>query len=57
MIDSYTKTPRPLRYVDVDYLVDQTKCATCSDTPCLQSCNIEEIYIAEDEAVITLKHN
>ena len=28
MIDSYTKTPRPLRHVDVDYLVDQTNVQT-----------------------------
>ena len=43
MIDSYTKTPRPLRRVDVDYVIDQTKCANCKDKPCLNSCPIDAI--------------
>ena len=56
MIDSYTKTPRPLRHVDVDYLVDQTKCANCEDKPCLQSCPIDAIYLDEDDNLIKLKN-
>jgi energy-converting hydrogenase A subunit Q len=55
MIDSYTKTPRPLRHVDVDYLVDQTKCAKCSDKPCLNSCPIDAIYF--DDEGQALRHN
>ena len=56
MIDSYTKTPRPLRYVDVDYLIDQTKCANCKDKPCLNSCPIDAIYTDEDEGLIKIKN-
>ena len=55
MIDSYTKTPRPLRHVDVDYVVDQTKCAECKDKPCLESCPIDAIYIDETDGLIKLK--
>ena len=56
MIDSYTKTPRPLRHVDVDYVIDQTKCAKCSDKPCLTSCPIDAIYIDEDDGFIKLRN-
>jgi energy-converting hydrogenase A subunit Q len=56
MIDSFTKTPRPLRHVDVDYLVDQTKCAKCSDKPCLQSCPIDAVYMDDDDGLIKLKN-
>ena len=56
MIDSYTKTPRPLRYVDVDYLIDQTKCANCKDKPCLNSCPIDAIYTDEDDGLIKIKN-
>ncbi len=45
MIDSYTKTPRPLRDVDVESSIDQSKCANCTDKPCLESCPIEAIYV------------
>lgn len=52
MIDSYSKTPRPLREVDVDYSIDQSKCKACKDKPCLESCPIEAIYIdSEDNSV------
>ena len=56
MIDNYTKTPRPLRHVYVDNLVDQTKCAKCSDKPCLQSCPIDAIYLDNDDGLIKLKN-
>ena len=49
MIDSFTKTPRPLRHVDVDYVIDQTKCADCKDKPCLESCPIDAVYLDEIE--------
>lgn len=55
MIDNYTKTPRPLRHVDVDYLIDQTKCAKCEDKPCLSSCPIDAIYFDEDDGLIKIK--
>ena len=45
MIDSYTKTPRPLRDVDVESSINQSKCANCTDKPCLESCPIEAIYV------------
>ena len=45
MIDSYTKTPRPLRHVDVEYVIDQTRCAKCEEKPCLQSCPIDAVYL------------
>ena len=45
MIDSYTKTPRPIRDVDIEYSIDQSKCDICEEKPCLASCPIEAIYI------------
>ena len=41
MIDSYTKTPRPLRHVDVDYFINHTKCENCTDKVCLSSCPVQ----------------
>ena len=55
MIDSFTKTPRPLRHVDVDYVIDQTRCAKCSDKPCLDSCPIDAIYMDESDGLVKLK--
>lgn len=55
MIDSYTKTPRPLRHVDVEHLIDQTKCANCKDKPCLESCPIDAIYLDNEEGLIKIK--
>ena len=55
MIDSYTKTPRPLRRVDVDYVIDQTKCANCKDKPCLNSCPIDAIYTDIEENIIKIR--
>ena len=55
MIDSYTKTPRPLRNVDVEYVIDQTRCAGCSDKPCLESCPIDAVYLDESDGLIKLK--
>ncbi len=55
MIDSYTKTPRPLRHVDVDYLVNQTKCVNCEDKPCLDSCPIDAIYLDENDGTVKIK--
>ena len=56
MIDSYTKTPRPLRHVDVDYLINQTKCMDCKDKPCLQSCPIDAIYMDNDDGLVKIKN-
>ena len=55
MIDSYTKTPRPLRHVDVEYFIDKTKCANCNDKPCLDSCPIDAIYVDNEEGLIKIK--
>lgn len=55
MIDSYTKTPRPLRHVDVDYLVNQTKCVNCEDKPCLDSCPIDAIYLDKNDGTVKIK--
>ena len=55
MIDSFTKTPRPLRHVDVDYIIDQTQCAKCRDKPCLESCPIDAVYMDESDGLIKLK--
>ena len=56
MIDSYTKTPRPLRRVDVDYLINQTKCENCVDKPCLGSCPIDAIYMDDDDGLVKIKN-
>ena len=45
MIDSYTKTPRPIRDVEIEYSIDQSKCEICKDKPCLAACPIEAINI------------
>lgn len=45
MIDSYTKTPRPIRDVDIEYIIDQSKCDNCKDKPCIQACPIEAIAV------------
>ena len=45
MIDSYTKTPRPIRDVDIEYSIDQSKCDICETKPCLAACPIEAILI------------
>ena len=56
MIDSYTKTPRPLRRVDVDYLINQTKCENCVDKPCLSSCPIDAIYMDDSDGLVKIKN-
>ena len=56
MIDSYTKTPRPLRHVDVDYLINQTKCEKCKDKPCLSSCPIDAIYMDDVDGLVKIKN-
>ena len=48
MIDSYTKTPRPLRDVDVESSINQNKCAKCEDKPCIAACPIEAIKVDSD---------
>jgi energy-converting hydrogenase A subunit Q len=56
MIDSYTKTPRPLRHVDVDYLINHTKCENCTDKACLSSCPIDAIYIDDVDGLVKIKN-
>ena len=56
MIDSYTKTPRPLRHVDVDSLIDTTKCEKCMDKPCLKSCPIDAIYLDDVDNIIKIRN-
>ena len=56
MIDSYTKTPRPLRHVDVDYVINHTKCEQCKDKPCLSSCPIDAIFMDEDDGLVKIKN-
>ena len=56
MIDSYTKTPRPLRHVDVDYLINHTKCENCADKPCLSSCPIDAIYMDDVDGLVKIKN-
>ena len=56
MIDSYTKTPRPLRRVDVDYLINQTKCENCAEKPCLSSCPIDAIYMDDVDGLVKIKN-
>ena len=55
MIDSYTKTPRPLRDVDVESSINQSKCANCTDKPCLESCPIEAIYVDPNDGFTKIK--
>ena len=56
MIDSYTKTPRPLRHVDVDYIINQAKCMDCKDKPCLESCPIDAIYEDKEDGLVKIKN-
>jgi len=55
MIDSYTKTPRPLRDVDVESSINQSKCANCTDKPCLESCPIGAIYVDPNDGFTKIK--
>jgi energy-converting hydrogenase A subunit P len=51
MIDSYTKTPRPLRHVDVDYLINHTKCEKCQ--LCVPECPTGCITFDEENDTIS----
>lgn len=48
---STKKRTKPLREVDVDYNIDNTKCSKCVDKPCLKSCPVEAIFLNEDDIV------
>lgn len=49
MIDSYSKTPRPIRDVEVEYSIDQSKCDICVEKPCLTSCPIGAIFLDSND--------
>ena len=38
------KVFKPLREVEVDYEIDQSKCKVCKDRPCLKSCPVEAVH-------------
>lgn len=42
---STKKCTKPLREVEVDYEIDNSKCEICKDKPCLEACPVEAIYI------------
>lgn len=42
---STKKCTKPLREVEVDYEIDNSKCEICKDKPCLKSCPVGAIYI------------
>jgi len=46
---STKKSFKPIRDVDVDYDIDNSKCAICKDKPCLKACPVEAIYIDCDD--------
>lgn len=48
MIDDYTKCARPLRDVDVEYTINQSKCDKCKDKPCLEACPIDAIFLDDE---------
>lgn len=55
MIDSYTKTPRPLRDVEVESSINQTKCTNCIDKPCIESCPIDAIHVDSSDDFVKIK--
>ena len=55
MIDAYSKTPRPLREVDIEYSIDQSKCEQCEDKPCLNACEIDAIFIDPEDGITKIK--
>lgn len=42
---STRKCTKPLREVEVDYEIDNSKCEICKDKPCLKACPVEATYI------------
>ncbi|MEA4957249.1 Electron transport complex subunit RsxB [bioreactor metagenome] len=46
---STKKCTKPLREVEVDYEIDNSKCEICKDKPCLKACPVEAIYIDSDD--------
>ncbi|MDR0900990.1 MAG: 4Fe-4S binding protein [Methanobrevibacter sp.] len=42
---STKKCNKPLREVEVDYEIDNSKCAICKDKPCLKVCPVDATYI------------
>lgn len=48
---STKKRIKPLREVSVDFEIDNNKCSSCSDKPCLKSCPVDAIYLNEDNIV------
>jgi len=54
---STKKCTKPLRDVEVDYEIDNSKCEICKDKPCLNACPVEAIYIDGEKAVTKINEN
>jgi len=54
MMESLTKTPRPLRDFSVDWDIDYSKCMYCEDKPCLKVCPIDAVYVDNKDKNIKL---
>ena len=46
---STKKCTKPLREVEVDYEIDNSKCEICEDKPCLKACPVEAVYIDSED--------
>ncbi|MDL2270804.1 4Fe-4S binding protein [Methanobrevibacter sp. OttesenSCG-928-I08] len=56
MEDIPIETPKPLRDVEVDYNIDQSKCDKCKDKPCLESCPIDAVFIDPNDGHTKIKN-
>jgi len=51
---STRKCTKPLRDVEVDYEIDNTKCEICENKPCLRACPVDAIYIDPENSLIKI---
>ena len=43
--EDYERFGKPIREVEVQWDIDDNKCAHCVEKPCLKSCPVEAIYL------------
>lgn len=49
MESSTKESMKPLRDVEVDYEIDNSKCKICEDKPCLKACPVDATYIDSED--------
>lgn len=54
---STKKSFKPIRDVDVEYDIDNSKCVICKDKPCLKACPVGATYIDPDDNLTKINAN